>query len=105
MGPGSWDRMPPTRQGPVAASMVNVRGWAAALFAEPTPLNAFAALHMPILYMVGAHSPASSRGVARLLARVLPQATILVLPDLGHMGPVTHPEVVNAAIAHFLSES
>ena len=104
MGPGSWDRMPPTRQGPVAASMVNVRGWAAALFAEPTPLQAFAALHMPILYMVGAHSPASSRGVARLLARVLPQARILVLPDLGHMGPVTHPEVVNAAIAHFLSE-
>ncbi len=28
----------------------------------------------------------------------------LELPDLGHMAPVTHPEVVNAEIARFLGD-
>ena len=96
--------MPAARQGPVAASMVNACGWASALFADPTPLNAFCALGMPILYMVGGRSPASSLGVARLLSKVLPKARMLAFPDLGHMGPVTHPERVNGAIRHFLSQ-
>ena len=84
--------------------MGNVCGWASALFADPTPLNAFCALGMPILYRVGGRSPALSLGVARLLSKVLPQARMLTFPDLGHMGPVTHPERVNGAIKHFLSQ-
>ena len=60
---------------------------------------------MPILYMVGKRSPASSRGVARLLGAALPQVKVLTFPDLGHMGPVTHPELVNGAIRHFLLQS
>jgi pimeloyl-ACP methyl ester carboxylesterase len=48
------------------------------------------------------HSPASSRGVARRLARVLPRVEIVEFEGLGHMGPITHPELVNGAIADFL---
>jgi pimeloyl-ACP methyl ester carboxylesterase len=92
------------RQGPVAASMVNACGWASALFADPPPLNVFHALGMPILYRVGGRSPASSLGVARLLSKVLSQARMLAFPDLGQMGPVTHPERVNGVIRHFLSQ-
>ena len=47
-------------------------------------------------------SPAASRGVARLLAGVLPRLQLLELQGLGHMGPITHPEVVNAKIEDFL---
>jgi pimeloyl-ACP methyl ester carboxylesterase len=65
-------------------------------------LEAFRTLDMPVLYMVGGRSPASSQGVAWLLAEVLPQARMLAFADLGHMGPVTHPEVVNGAIGDFL---
>lgn len=103
MGSGTWDSMPAARQAPVAASMVNVRGWAGALFGEPTPLQAFRALNVPVLYMVGAASPASSRGVARLLTQTLPRVEVLEFAGLGHMGPVTHPQVVNDAIDGFLS--
>ncbi|MBA4330249.1 MAG: alpha/beta hydrolase [Polaromonas sp.] len=103
MGPGSWDGMPAARQGPVAASMANVRGWAAALFGQPTPVQAFRALDMPVLYMVGGQSPASARGVARLLTRVLPRVTVRKFADLGHMGPVTHPDTVNEEIARFFA--
>lgn len=102
MGSGAWARTPEARRGPIAASIVNVRGWAGALFGEPTPLEAFATLDVPVLLMVGKDSPASSRGVARLLTRTLPRVEVIEFDGLGHMAPITHPDVVNAAIARFL---
>jgi pimeloyl-ACP methyl ester carboxylesterase len=104
MGAGAWRRTPPERQAPIAGSMVNVRGWGTALLTEPTPLAAFRALDMPVLYMVGARSPVSSRSVARLLTAALPNVQVVEFPELGHMGPVTHPGIVNAAVAEFLAE-
>lgn len=102
MGAGAWDQTPEQRKGPIAASVTNIRGWAHALFGEPTPLQAFSELNVPVLYMIGKGSPASSRGVARLLTRVLPRVQVAEFEALGHMGPVTHPEVVNEAICCFL---
>jgi pimeloyl-ACP methyl ester carboxylesterase len=103
MGPGHWRRMPEGRRAAIGASMINVTGWGAALFGEPTPLRAFGALEVPVLYMLGAQSPASSRGVGRLLTQTLPHVSVIEFSELGHMGPVTHPELVNDAIASFLS--
>jgi pimeloyl-ACP methyl ester carboxylesterase len=57
---------------------------------------------MPVLYMVGARSPASSRGVFGLLREVLPRVKVAQFEQLGHMGPVTHPDFVNEAIAAHL---
>ena len=105
MNAGAWGSMPVDRQGPIAASMVHVSAWAHALFGDRTPLEAFRSLDIPVLYMVGGKSPASSRSVARLLTRTLPQVTRLEFPALGHMGPVTHPEVVNDAIAAFFART
>ena len=102
MGAGSWDQTPEQRRDPIAASVVNIRGWAHALFREPAPLKAFAELRVPVLYMVGQSSPMSSRAVARLLTRVLPQVEVVELEGLGHMGPVTHPDAVNPLICRFL---
>jgi len=103
MGPGTWRRTPAARREAIAASMRNVAGWARALFSEPTPLAAFRALDVPVLCMVGAQSPASSRGVTRLLAGVLPNVSVAEFDALGHMGPVTHPDIVNEAVAAFLA--
>ena len=105
MGDGSWQRMPPARQAPIAAAIVNVRGWAHALLREPTPLAAFGALEMPVLYLVGKRSTPAAHAVARLLVATLPRVELLELDDLGHMGPITHAEVVNEAIARFLDRS
>lgn len=104
MGDGAWDAMSESRQALIAASMCNVRGWSHALFNESTPLQAFRALEVPVLYMIGAKSPPSSRGVARLLTGVLPKVTVIEFSELGHMGPVTHPEQVNETIGQFLEE-
>lgn len=103
MGAGSWARMPEARRLPIAASVRNVRRWKQTLFTEPTPLAAFGALEMPVLFMVGGRSTASAHGVARLLAPVLPRATMHHFDSLGHMGPVTDPEPVNRVIQEFLA--
>lgn len=102
MGDGAWARMPEARQAPILASIVHVRGWGDALFGEPASLQAFATLRIPVLYMTGSNTPPSSRGVARLLTRALPQVEAVDFAGLGHMGPVTHPDVVNDTISRFL---
>lgn len=102
MGRGSWAQTPAQRKPPIAASVANVRRWAHALTTEPTPLAAFRELDIPVLYMVGKRSTASAHGVARLLASALPRVELLEFDKLGHMGPMTHPEPVNEAIARFL---
>jgi pimeloyl-ACP methyl ester carboxylesterase len=105
MGEGSFERMPERVQAATAESVQNIQGWKDALFDEPTPLEAFAGLEVPVLLMVGKQSPLSSRAVARRLARVLPKAEVIELEGLGHMGPVTHPERVNDAIGRFLEST
>ena len=102
MGEGSWSRTPEARRPPIAASMANVRRWAHALTTEPTPLAAFRSLSVPVLYMTGEQSTRSARGVAHLLTQALPKVEIVAFEQLGHMGPITHPEVVNPVIGRFL---
>lgn len=101
-GDGAWQRIPEQRKPAVAAQVANARRWGHALFGEPTPLGAFASLDMPVLYLSGGRSTASAHGVTRLLAPTLSRAERVEFEALGHMGPVTDPETVDAAIATFL---
>jgi pimeloyl-ACP methyl ester carboxylesterase len=105
MGDGSWRARPEGQRQSIEQAIVNVQGWGRALFGEPTPLATLAQLRMPVLLMVGRDSPASSRAVARLLAQALPHVQTIEFEGLGHMGPITHPEPVNAAIERFLNPS
>jgi pimeloyl-ACP methyl ester carboxylesterase len=105
MGEGSWGAMPESTQAVIAGSMSNIKAWAYALFSEPTPLDDFRTLDIPVLCLVGDKSPPSSLAVSRLLAEVLPQGRLVEVPGVGHMGPVTHPEIVNEAIAKFLEQN
>ena len=102
MGAGTWAGMPVPRRQAVASAMSKVKAEWLAVFTEPTPLSAFAALDVPTLCIVGSKSPASSRGVARLLAKTLPSVTTVEIDGVGHMAPVTHPDRVNTVIASYL---
>ncbi len=105
MGAGSWQQTPQPRRPAIAASVVNVRRWAHALTTEPTPLAAFRQLDLPVLYMVGKRSTVSALAVARLLAPALPRVELIEFDALGHMGPMTHAQPVNEAIARFLERA
>jgi len=52
--------------------------------------------------MTGNVSTVSAHGVAHRLIRDLPNVTHVELAGLGHMGPVTHPDLVNTEIERFL---
>ncbi len=104
MGPGTWADMPPQRRATVAQAMPGVRSQWSAIFAEATSLSAYASLDLPTLYLVGSQSPASARSVARLLTQTLPDVTTGALEGVGHMAPVTHPEMVNAVIEAHIAQ-
>jgi pimeloyl-ACP methyl ester carboxylesterase len=105
MGNGTWKQIPEPRRAPIADSVTNVRRWAHALFTEPAPLSAFRSLDIPVLYMVGKRSTQSAHGVARLLANALPRVELVEFENLGHMGPITHPDPVNEVIRGFLERT
>ena len=102
MGDGAWAAKAESQRSTIEAAIVNVQGWGRALLGETTPLAAFRALEMPVLLMQGSRTPASARAVATLLARTLPRVETLSFDGLGHMGPITHPAEVDAAIEDFL---
>jgi len=102
MGPGAWTAMSDLHREKVAESMKSVKGEWHAIFEDATPLHAFAALEMPALCLVGSESPAASRGVTRLLTKALTRVTEVEVEGVGHMGPVTHPDRINALIERHL---
>jgi pimeloyl-ACP methyl ester carboxylesterase len=103
MGNGAWDATPPARQAGITSSVRNVRAWRDTLMTETMPLAAIASLQMPVLCMCGENSPESALSVTRVLRRTLPNVVAVSLPGLGHMAPITHPELVNPRIAEFLA--
>ena len=102
MGAGAWAAMPEARRGQVADSMRPIRQWTDAIFAEPWSLGDLAGLSVPTLLLGGEASPASAHDLLPLLAGALPQATLQVLPGLGHMAPAIQPQAVNPLIKGFL---
>ena len=78
------------------------RNWQCSL-GESRILTDIAGLDIPTLYLTGTASPAPARTVASLLAPALPQGELRELDGVGHMGPLTHPDRVNAAIERFLN--
>ena len=102
-GSGSWAKIPGPRRPAALQALAGLEAQWDALLGEPTKLPALASLEVPTLLMVGSSSPASSRAVAELLAATLPNVQVLELAGVGHMGPITHAEQVNAAIESFLA--
>ncbi len=55
-------------------------------------------LAVPVLLIAGEKSPDMFRAVVRVLADRLPQAEVAIIPDAGHMAPMTHAAQVAARI-------
>jgi pimeloyl-ACP methyl ester carboxylesterase len=58
----------------------------------------------PTLILFGEHDKVVPPGNAELLAREIPDATIKLLPDAGHMFPVEVPKAAVAAVVEFLQQ-
>jgi pimeloyl-ACP methyl ester carboxylesterase len=70
-----------------------------ALLDETTPPEAYQAIKAPALILRGEHAPTPTRTVADALVSMLPDATGKVVEGAGHMGPISHAEIVAETIA------
>jgi len=101
-GADAWLYLSPSRQAAIAARMPEVLANFDALFDKSFDAPVLARSRRPMLFLAGARTVASTRRLATLLGDAFPSATHEVLPEMGHMGPVTHPELVNERIEEFL---
>lgn len=102
-GHGSWNRVPQFQRDRFVAQMGRINDHFTALLADRTPASAYAGLNVPTLILSGEDGPLSGRHISRLMLRLLPRAELQILPGVGHMGPVTRPELVNPLIAGFVA--
>ena len=102
-----WEAMPEDRKGTAAQAMVKVRGeFIAEILAHDagqSTSGAFSAVAQPVLYLTGSESPLPARRVAEVLAPAFVNGRRVDLAGLGHMGPVTHPDLVNREVEAFLA--
>lgn len=98
----AWAGMDSAQQQTIAGRMGCVAGQFDAAFNDTTTMRQLALLELPMLYLSGAHSRASTRQITAMLRKTLPQALFRELPAMGHMGPVSHAREVNAVIESFL---
>ncbi|RZT04310.1 Pimeloyl-ACP methyl ester carboxylesterase [Duganella sp. CF402] len=100
--PGAFDDAPHAAQEKMMAQIAKVRLDFDALLGEQATLADLSMLTMPSLVMAGERSPASTRLLVEQLGEALPNASAMQTRG-GHMGPITHGDVVNPAIVNFVS--
>jgi pimeloyl-ACP methyl ester carboxylesterase len=100
-GDGSWLAMGTSRQDAIARRMPAVADHFPAVF-DWQPLAALRNLQVPVLLAHGERTRRVTRAIVEQLAETLPQVIQIRVRSAGHMGPVTHPEAVNAAVLRFL---
>lgn len=101
-GGGTWQAMPePARESVVARLPALVQQFGA-LHNERQQASAIARLAMPTLVLSGERTVPAARRIAERLRALNPAATHETLPGLGHMGPVTHADLVAERIARHL---
>lgn len=86
---------------------VHPQGYARAygLFARADMAHAerLPTLARPALFLTGAQDQNSTPAMSQAMARRVPGATCVVLPEARHMMNLTHPEAVNQALLGFLA--
>jgi pimeloyl-ACP methyl ester carboxylesterase len=104
-GEGAWLRMTPALQARLARCAPKVALDFRAAMTEATHRAAYERITVPTLILSGARSPRPTRRIAELLGESLPASCLRRIEGAGHMMPLTHKEVVNAAVAAHLFRS
>ena len=97
-GPGAWSALPAASRAQFLRVGRKVFLEVRSLTADRTPHTDYARLAAPTLLMTGEHSTAAARRVCEILASTMPNAFVVHLDGMGHMGPLTHAQAVNDRI-------
>lgn len=74
-----------------------------AIIARADPLPGLGAIAVPTLVLVGEDDRTTPPHYSRTIAQAVPGATLVTVPQCGHMAPMERPEAVNAALREWLS--
>ena len=103
LGAGTWASLPEYRRPSlIQGARANAKKWRESLgptFSE----EEFQKLRLPVLLLAGSNTTLAAGSVVTRLQALLPQAEVVNLQGLGHLGPLTHPTIVNAEISSFLA--
>jgi pimeloyl-ACP methyl ester carboxylesterase len=103
--PGAFARMRPALQDRLIRWAPKAPLDFHALINNPLAADAYTTLDIPTLILCGEHAPRPTRIIAHRLAELLPRGRVIVVPVAGHLGPITHPEIVSPLMARHIRES
>jgi pimeloyl-ACP methyl ester carboxylesterase len=99
--PGTFETLRPQAQDEIMRYVAKAPLEFTALMHERIAPATIRGLRIPVLIMRGEHAPMPTALLAHGLAVAL-AAELVIVPGAGHMGPFTHADAVNHAIANHL---
>ena len=101
-GAGTWAAMPHKLQMKLSQTLGKVILDFRALINEQAELGDYANITCPVLVLCGEYARGPSRRIVEILAGAFQCVTLQMIPQAGHMSPVTHPDEVNNAVLDHL---
>ncbi|WP_210211029.1 alpha/beta hydrolase [Mesorhizobium sp. M9A.F.Ca.ET.002.03.1.2] len=93
-GPGTFAAMKPDLQAELVRFLSKASLDFHALIHEPTHVGEYSRFGFPVVILRGEHAPVPTRLIAQELVSRIPAAIGVIIPGAGHMGPMTHADVV-----------
>lgn len=84
-------------------SAEGIGGAVRALMSRPDSTGLLGTIHVPTLLVVGEEDVLTPPADAKLMQAAIPQATLSLVPEAGHLSSLEHPAVFNAAVQAFLA--
>jgi pimeloyl-ACP methyl ester carboxylesterase len=94
-GPGAWARTSAELRARLLPQLESVLDHFSAIAATPSRLDAIIA---PVLVLAGLDTPLPALRTAELVAERIPQARLLLVPEVGHMAPITDPHLIDPLV-------
>ena len=101
-GRAAWHALTADQQSGITKRIDVITAQFGALANDAPRLADYRSLRAPVLMLAGSEMHAPVRRIGELLRFALPNATFCTMAGMGHMGPVTHPNVVAQRIAEFV---
>ena len=103
-GLGAWRGLSVGQQTGIAKRIPAVAAHFVALANDAPRLADYRSLRAPVLMLAGSEMRAPVRRIGELLRFALPNAAFRTMVGMGHLGPITHTNVVARRIAGFVRE-
>jgi len=104
-GTGAWAEIPLAQRLPIFARAAKMRADVAAVWADRTPASAFAGIGVPTLVLSAERTTRAAARMAELLTAAVRGARREIVPEAGHMAPISHAAWLARRLADFVAES